>query len=431
MKAMYLALSVVSWVLISVNGLHVAAAESPKENRRESHHLHLDLEMTGQEYLAHLEQHKIIFAQSKAALQLQDILNTGKRNLDWLKVLNENRSQKISFSSRETQQGYPMHSPREYNPKIVRAAYQKLKDEMPKELAAVIFSQVTLPTSLPVSDEKYIEWGLKTDRVYQIAARWLMMEPYMAHLRSRQSEDVRGFYFLSQMSDRKSKLSDFQNLPAEEQNQIQTWLIQMCLNSRTTRSQCQQQFSEAARLQQLENMYSRHFSAGQNLWNKMMKIPSTGRFKDVRWQGDENVRIPFRPVKEKEIADYLQKNLEEEWQAEGFRLFVDFNLKSSHAVFVTFEPGVTPHVPYLGASEMVMDANAPITEYDVQWTIRHEFGHVLGFPDCYVEFYNEPTQSIISYQLDITDLMCSRRGQLNARHVAEMKRNYGQVFNKK
>ena len=98
MKAMYLALSVVSWVLISVNGLHVAAAESPKENRREIHHLHLDLEMTGQEYLAHLEQQKPSFAQSKAALQLQDILNTGKRNLDWLKVLNENRSQKISFS---------------------------------------------------------------------------------------------------------------------------------------------------------------------------------------------------------------------------------------------------------------------------------------------------------------------------------------------
>jgi len=52
-----------------------------------------------------------------------------------------------------------------------------------------------------------------------------------------------------------------------------------------------------------------------------------------------------------------------------------------------FEPGVTPHVNGIGGRIITMDANAPLDDYDVSWTIRHEYGHVLGFPDCYVEFY--------------------------------------------
>ena len=49
------------------------------------------------------------------------------------------------------------------------------------------------------------------------------------------------------------------------------------------------------------------------------------------------------------------------------------------------------------------------TQMNVQWTIRHEFGHVLGFPNCYLEFYDNDTATMVSYQLDVTNLMCSRR----------------------
>ena len=71
-----------------------------------------------------------------------------------------------------------------------------------------------------------------------------------------------------------------------------------------------------------------------------------------------------------------------------------------------------------------MDANSPLSEYNVQWTIRHEFGHVIGFPDCYHEFYDATESTMISYQIDITNLMCSRRGHLQQAHVDELRRVY-------
>lgn len=385
---------------------------------------HYDLEMTGAEYSLFLEKNKEALETNATALSLQDILDVGKRNLDWLKLLNSNRTNKLSFSSAATQKGYPMDQPREYNPSIIRQQFVELKSQMPVALGQVIFGANALPATLPTTDDEYIEWGLKTDRVYQIATRWLMMEPYLSHLRSRRADDIRGFYFLSEMQNRKDKLNDFKNLPTNEQEQLREWLFQVCLNSRSAKTTCRNEIAQSEKKNALESLFLSYKPYGQKIWDKMMKIPASGRFPDVRWVSGAEVRIPFRPVSDPAISQYLVSNLEEEWKAPGVQLFVDFNLASSYSVFVTWTPGVTPHVPYLGASEMVMDANAPITEYDVQWTIRHEFGHVLGFPDCYIEFYNDDTQSIISYQLDITDLMCSRRGHLNQRHVSEMEKNY-------
>jgi hypothetical protein len=39
--------------------------------------------------------------------------------------------------------------------------------------------------------------------------------------------------------------------------------------------------------------------------------------------------------------------------------------------------------------------------------IAHEFGHVLDFPDCYVEFYDESTKEKVYYEVEPGNLMCS------------------------
>ena len=49
---------------------------------------------------------------------------------------------------------------------------------------------------------------------------------------------------------------------------------------------------------------------------------------------------------------------------------------------------MTPHVNRLGGNVIVMDAAASIEVYAIRWAIRHEYGHVLGLPDCYFEFYD-------------------------------------------
>jgi hypothetical protein len=84
----------------------------------------------------------------------------------------------------------------------------------------------------------------------------------------------------------------------------------------------------------------------------------------------------------------------------------------------------TPHVNGLGGSEITMDAIRPLNDYSNRWTIRHEYGHTLGFPDCYVEFYDIDREMIVNYQLDLDNLMCSRRGHLQEKQFEELKENY-------
>lgn len=100
---------------------------------------------------------------------------------------------------------------------------------------------------------------------------------------------------------------------------------------------------------------------------------------------------------------------------------VDF---SGRGVFVEWVRDATPHVKGLGSNHIVMNSNSSLDDWDTQWTIRHEFGHVLGLPDCYVEFYEEEKNLITNYQIDVEDLMCSRRGVMNQRIVDELRSNY-------
>lgn len=392
---------------------------------------HMDLELTGAEYRILLEnqKHTLPFLLKEGEVTVQahmfaDIFATGKRNLDWIQVLNKNRSVPLSLTTPETQVGYPIDNPRIYNPKIIRDVYNQLQAEMPLELKKVIFGKDEFPTQLPVSDEEYIIWGLKVDRTYQIAARWKTMEPYMEQLKRISFTDIRGYYYLTTTPGFPEKLQDWNALSLEEQTLAKEWLLQACNNNVRNKQNCLTQTENAIQTNKALALFNQHRRAGKALMESMMFIPSNGTFSGARWSNADTFQIPFVDPSSEALRSFLTRNIETEWKILPFSLNINFVPSSDFGVEVIWQPGITPHVPALGDHRIYMDSNAPISEYDVQWTIRHEFGHVLGFPDCYVEFYDTTVQAIVGYQIDINDLMCSRRGHLKERHVSELKRVY-------
>lgn len=384
---------------------------------------HLDLEMTGFEYQALEEKLPIVTFQG-ANVFFEDIYSTGKRNLDWIRLLNKNSKTPISLSTPETQQGYPINQPRIYNPSIIRGEYNDLKKNMPQVLKDIIFSTDPLPTELPTTLNEYIYWGLKVDRVYQIAVRWKTLEPSMNYLKSNSVNDVRGYYYLTNTEGFPEKLKDWTSLNKEEKTQAELWLYQMCRNSLKNYGNCQSRTQEAIKNNSAFDFFSKHKISSQEIIDDMMLIPNKGIFKKVNWITENEISVPFKSPNTNEMGQFLLSNIELEWQKEPFALKIQFVPRNNFGVDVIWEPGVTPHVPQLGSNLIYMDANAPISEYDVQWTIRHEFGHVMGFPDCYIEFFDDQLDAIVGYQMDINDIMCSRRGHLRDRHVLELKRVY-------
>jgi len=391
---------------------------------------HYDLDMTSFEY------ERAVRAQEQWSLQeglplnkspdLETILEFGRRNLDWVAHINKHRSDQppISLSSAATQQAFPIDSPRVYNAQIVRQQYDEFLPQLPAEMRKVLVENGAFTDAPPVDEKTFVELGLRADRIYQLAARWRLMEPYLDALAQRKKHDIRGYYFLSRTEGLKDQLDRFGQLAEKTKAQFRGWLLNLCAMMQSA-STCQSSLEQAVGKGQVWNFYSRFEGYARTTWDSYFAIPR-GR-PDVQWNADTPMlmRVPFAKPPSQDVVDFLRDNIEDEWRWKTWQLRLNFvqtdDEDTTHIVFV---PGVTPNVNGLSGSTITMDANAPLTEYNVQWTIRHEYGHTLGFPDCYLEFYDRDSGQIISYQFDITNLMCSRRGHLNEGHIKELQRVY-------
>jgi hypothetical protein len=359
--------------------------------------------------------------------ELDPVMKLGKRYLTWLKIVNQNRPDelKLSLSNPENQPGYPVDSPRISSPKIILELFSQLKKDLPEEFKKVVTTQVPLSESIPVSDADFVNYGRRIDDLYARASRWLLQEPYLWAYASKKHDDIRGYYFLKQTPEVENQLSNWKQLSVDNQIQFRTWLESLCFNSGATASSCQNELEET--ISQKGNplfYYKRYLQDGESKWNELFLIQN--KRDDLLWSAKqpEFLSAPFSKPDTSEVEQFLKVNIEDEWRWLGWQLRLNFTEGGMDTTHITFSPGATPHVNGLGGNEITMDANQPITEYHVRWTIRHEYGHTLGFPDCYIEFYDTDKTVMISYQIDTTNLMCSRRGKLQEKHFEELKRVY-------
>lgn len=380
---------------------------------------HYDLEMSGSEYRDILSRSDTI-----RPGDLAPVLALGKRNLDWLKHINQFRDEahKLVFSSAETQIGTPIETPSKYNQASVLQDYQDALAAMPAAMRDVLGTTIAFPDNPTVEESDYLAWARKVDRVYSFACRWLMMQPWLGELANRRWMDVRGYYFLSREQNLESELKNWPNLPAQEKARLRPWLIGICVNANNSLSGCGSTLKKAEAANALWKFHSDYFPQAQKVWDHFFSLDY--QRSDAVWLVQANLlQIPFQNPRNEEIHKFLL-NIEEEWQINDWHLVLSFKNSQSNIPHIVFEPSVTPHVNGIGGNEITMDSNVPLTEYTVQWIIRHEFGHVLGFKDCYVEFYDSEDKSILNYQLDTSNLMCSRRGKLQLQHYDELKRVY-------
>lgn len=393
---------------------------------------HMDLDMTGKEYLQLLSRSPLKLKSKQKLnvddLMLEEYLQIGKRNLEWVDFVNASRSSenRISLSSPATQPGNGINNPRTYNFRIIKERWDILMNLLPKPLKKVLLEGAPYTTEIGVTDREFIEWLFQVDAAYQIAARYKMMLPYKQEMAELASYDIRGYYNLSEEPGLDEKLSHFTDLSELTQNRLSRDLLQICLNTqKKKRSDCQQEISTAKNQNALVEFKDTYMSAGKETYESFFNI--LGARKDGLWTSanPDVMTIPFKNPNNEKVLNFLKFNIEEEWQWNGWKLLLDFvDSNDEEMTRVEFEPGATPHVESAPGHIITMDQNALLSEYDVQWTIRHEYGHVLGFPDCYHEFYDEEIEAFVSYQLDVTNLMCSRRGHLQETHFTELKKAY-------
>ncbi len=127
--------------------------------------------------------------------------------------------------------------------------------------------------------------------------------------------------------------------------------------------------------------------------------------------------------KSKEIQTLVNESLAQYWKSKKFMVKARWNdRKSSKVINISFTKEkvskhlmLTDHYIYLSKSDM-NDKNIALK------VLAHEIGHVFGFKDCYVEFFDCPLQELIYYEIDNQDLMCSLAGNVLEKHFIKLKK---------
>ncbi len=388
---------------------------------------HLDLEMTGAEYrtmFAELEKNPV-FHRRVAHDALAKILELGKRNLDWIETINSKRDEahKLQLTTPETEPAYPMDAPGVSNRKLIMNRLAALKVSMPVEMKDIIFGAGELPETAPLDDKTFIANAFTLNRIYEAASRWLLEEPYLEEYTQQARYDIRGYYFLNKETNRDHNLKHWSGLDDNTKSNYKNWLIGECNNTQNNTSICEAAFKNAVTKNRVFNFHQQYFPYAESMFNSLFAVYNPRP--EVVWnhKNPDLMEMPFTLPERADVQEWFKVNVEDEFHFADWKLKINYSQRSDLAK-VVFVAGTTPHVNALGGDTVFMDANRSINEYEVKWTIRHEFGHILGMPDCYVEFYDTKQEAMVNYQIDITNLMCSRRGHLLPSHVEQLKKYY-------
>lgn len=384
--------------------------------------VHIDLEAPSFVYRDHLA--KMPKTRKNDHPAIAKALVWGNKLAKWLEHENARRddSRQLRLTSQSTRRGIPIDAPSIYSEKTVEASLEELRAEMPATMTDVLDGD-EFPERLPLPDADFVVVARKVDRTYQTAARYKSLLPWMSYYQRAKAKDVRAFFFFRENGWTAERFADFAKFPEDMKVELRSQLRDLCLNSGETDLGCQRSVADAEVTKKLPELFTALYAEGERTWDDFFVIPDEAIRRDVNWRVPERAEIPFNTPEFERFIPYLRDNIQDEFRHGDWGLRLRFGT-FANGPRLKFETGVVPHVDRLGGNNIVMDSNQSIEEYESQWVIRHEFGHVIGLPDCYHEFYDRNLGAFVNYQLDTSDLMCSRAGNMNERIFLELKRVY-------
>lgn len=103
----------------------------------------------------------------------------------------------------------------------------------------------------------------------------------------------------------------------------------------------------------------------------------------------------------------ILKYVEDQWSNDRFKLRLNIvNYKDEKTIEIKLTDRPISYVKKNDHKTIYLSKR--VYGREQKQILAHEFGHVLGFPDCYIEFFNKSTNTLTYYEADNSDnLMCS------------------------
>ena len=275
---------------------------------------------------------------------------------------------------------------------------RKLITSLPKDLYRQIFENKPLTKEVePYFDEITL--------IYQRSVRWkTRIEVYFDWYVERRHQDPSGYLYIKNTKD-----------PYADKDKARRAALSLCLHGEYEIGTCIEKIDKLG----VKAVVEEYYKAGYWTYEKYFEL--RGRLKHVKWEKN-TFTVYFADPKDDRVRKILKEEIEDEFRWKDWKLILEFVEPKEGLPSIEFQEGVTPHAR--GFKTIVMDSNASIDSPTERWTLRHEFGHILLFPDCYVEYFNLEEKSVYYYALDPTALMCAINGKFNEDMYKRLKKEY-------
>lgn len=201
------------------------------------------------------------------------------------------------------------------------------------------------------------------------------------------------------------------NLSPEESRFVEDKVVKLCKAFDSSDVNCQAQYiikKQNKTISSLVSLYQKKFQSER--YEKLFSL----RDSHLKFQchSIEDVTTMTLKVYSQNLDVYtlsaLTQFVSDSWSRGNFRLSIE----------IVDQPGsdVVEILPSTTGVSYVPDNNnrkvflSTILDIDTQKKVlAHEFGHVLGFPDCYTEFFDNQNKDLVYYEIsrENTNLMCS------------------------
>ena len=131
-------------------------------------------------------------------------------------------------------------------------------------------------------------------------------------------------------------------------------------------------------------------------------------------KGELILTIPFY-LTEKSQKNRVKELIQNIWSNKKIKIKLEYQVEyKENYLKIEFKNRFNSYVSKNQPLTIVMGTKDDI--FSRNKILVHEFGHILGFNDCYLEFYDVDTNELIYYELNTKNLMCSLSSK-NGLHV--------------
>ncbi|NOT80923.1 MAG: hypothetical protein HOP07_18205 [Bacteriovoracaceae bacterium] len=253
--------------------------------------------------------------------------------------------------------------------------------------------------------------------LYQNSQRYEVQKCAFGSLAKKKVQDVTPFLKLEDFCIQRNKANictekDLTNLSIGESQFVQEQMMKMCQALGNSKFLCQEEIGLSRNKRNLETMAIKLLKRFKDeRFNKLFSLASSHlKFSCVKKSQfvEMNLKVRFDPrlfFNRLELINHVS----ETWSSDNFKLklILEQERNSEDVISVQASPNSLSYVPENDNRQIFLNSELRFEEQ--KRILSHEFGHVLGFPDCYTEFYDHQKRDLVYFEMgkDNFNLMCS------------------------